>query len=139
MRFVSLVSELVAELLLDAEEYQAMSGTRIQDQSQAFNAEYEEKLTQTIAGHEELQRQLRKLLSSWESERSQLKMKILHLEHSLVDVIERSNNPLRAELLSQEKIRLIEEAKREWTAQWDAERRQLLAQIKRLRSSESTG
>ena len=116
-----------------------MSGTRIQDQSQAFNAEYEEKLTQTIAGHEELQRQLRKLLSSWEAERSQLKMKILLLEHSLVDVIERSNNPLRAELLSQEKIRLIEEAKREWTAQWDAERKQLLAQIKRLRSSESTG
>ena len=137
MHFVSVVSELVAELLVEAKEYQAMSGTRIQDQSQAFDAEYEEKLTQTIAGHEELQKQLRKLMSSWEAERSQLKMKILQLEHSLVDVIERSNNPLRSELLSQDKIRLIEEAKREWAAQWDAERKQLLAEIHRLRSSES--
>jgi hypothetical protein len=115
--------------------YHAMIETRIQDQSQALDAEYDEKLAQTILGHEELQRQLRKLLSSWEAERSQLKMKILQLEHSLVDVIERSNNPLRTELLAQDKIRLIEEAKREWTAQWDAERKQLVAEIKRLRSS----
>lgn len=116
-----------------------MSRTRILDQSQAFDAEYDEKLARTIAGHEELQQQLRKLISSWEAERSQLKLKILQLEHSLVDVIERSNNPLRMEVLPEEKIRLIEEAKREWTAQWDAERNQLLAEIKRLRSSESTG
>ena len=116
-----------------------MSGTRIEDQPQAFNTEYDEKLAQAIAGHEELQQQMRKLVSSWEAERSQLKMKILQLEHSLVDVIERSNNPLRTELLSQEKIRLIEEVKRQWTAQWDAERNRLLAEINRLRSPQSPG
>jgi len=139
MRFVSVVSGLVAELLTAQGGSKGMSGTRIQDQPQAFNTEYDEKLAQAIAGHEELQQQMRKLVSSWDAERSQLKMKILQLEHSLVDVIERSNNPLRTELLSQEKIRLIEEVKREWTAQWDAERNRLLAEINRLRSPQSPG
>jgi hypothetical protein len=33
---------------------------------------------------------------------------------------------------------LVEEAKREWSAQWDAERNRLLAELSRLRRSEST-
>jgi hypothetical protein len=76
---------------------------------------------------------LQKLSSSWETERSQLRTKIVQLEHSLVDAIERSNNPLRITQQSEDKIRLVEELKREWTAQWIAERRQLIAEIKRLR------
>jgi hypothetical protein len=93
----------------------------------------EEKLAQTIARHAELQQQLEQLISSWEAERSQLRTKIVQLEHSLVDAIERSNNPLRSAQLSDEKIRLLEEAKREWSAQWSAERDQLMAEIQRLR------
>jgi hypothetical protein len=93
----------------------------------------EEKLAQAIAQHAELQEQLQKLSSSWETERSQLRTKIVQLEHSLVDAIERSNNPLRITQQSEDKIRLVEELKREWTAQWNAERRQLIAEIKRLR------
>jgi hypothetical protein len=93
----------------------------------------EEKLAQAIAHHAELQEQLQKLSSSWETERSQLRTKIVQLEHSLVDAIERSNNPLRITQQSEDKIRLVEELKREWTAQWIAERRQLIAEIKRLR------
>ena len=92
-----------------------------------------DKLALTIARHAELQQRLQKLTSSWEAERSQLRTKIVQLEHSLVDVIERSNNPLRTTQLSDEKIRLLEEAKREWSAQWTAERDQLMAEIHRLR------
>jgi hypothetical protein len=115
-----------------------MNGNQTQDQPRTANAEYEEKLARAIARHEELQQQLQKLISSWEAERSQLRTKIVQLEHSLVDVIERSNNPLRTAMLSEEKIRLVEEAKREWSAQWDAERNRLLAELSRLRTSEST-
>jgi len=93
----------------------------------------QDKLALTIAKHAELQKQLQKLTSSWEAERSQLKTKIVQLEHSLVDAIERSSNPLRTTQLSDEKIRLLEEAKREWTAQWSVERDQLMAEIHRLR------
>ena len=82
----------------------------------------------------ELQEELQKRILSWEAERSELKMKILQLEHSLVDAIERSNNPLRTTLASEEKLRFLEEAKREWCAQWVAERNQLLAELNRLRS-----
>jgi len=99
-----------------------------QDQSQEVPVD-EEKLAQAIAQHAELQEQLQKLSSSWENERSHLRTKIVQLEHSL----ERSNNPLRTTQQSEDKIRLVEELKREWTAQWNAERRQLIAEIKRLR------
>jgi hypothetical protein len=112
-----------------------MSESRIQNQQSVAKSEYEDKLAQAIAQNEELRREMRKLSLSWETERSQLKTRIVQLEHSLVDAIERSNNPLRTKLISEEKIRLVEEVKREWSAQWDAERKHLLAELNRLRSS----
>jgi hypothetical protein len=93
----------------------------------------EDQLALTIARHAELQQQLEKLSSSWEAERSQLRTKIVQLEHSLVGAIERSSNPLRTTELPQEKVRLIEEAKREWCAQWSVERNLLMGEIQRLR------
>ena len=104
----------------------------IQHQPKAVSIN-EDKLAVTIARHAELQQQLQKLVSSWDVERSQLRTKIVQLEHSLVDAIERSNNPLRVTEVSEEKIRLLEEAKREWSAQWSVERNQLMAEIHRLR------
>jgi len=107
-----------------------MSKTYVQDQLVHDN---EDKLAVTSEGNEELQPHLRTLISSWEAERSELRIKIIHLEHSLVDAIERSNNPLRTEQLTEGKVRLLEDAKREWSAQWSVERTQLLAEIRRLR------
>jgi hypothetical protein len=112
-----------------------MSGSRMQNQPGVAKSEYEDKLAQVITQNEELRQEMRKLILSWEIERSQLKTRIVQLEHSLVDAIERSNNPLRTMLISEEKIRLVEEVKREWSAQWDAERKHLLAELNRLRSS----
>lgn len=109
-----------------------MSERYHQEQANACHVD-EEQLAVTIARHAELQRQMETLLSSWEAERSELRTKIIQLEHSLVDAIELSNNPLRAIQLSEEKIRLLDEAKREWSAQWSAERSQLVAEIRRLR------
>ena|SRR5579862_5010411 len=109
-----------------------MSESYKQEQPQTVHID-EGQLTLTIARHTELQRQMQTLVSSWEAERSELRTKIVQLEHSLVDAIELSNNPLRAVQLSEEKIRLLEEAKREWSSQWSAERTQLMAEIHRLR------
>jgi hypothetical protein len=109
-----------------------MSKSYTQDQPKALHLN-EDKLSQTLARNAELERHLQDLISSWEAERSQLRTKIVHLEHSLVDTIERSNNPRRAEQLSGEKVLLLEEAKREWSAQWSAERTQLISEIHRLR------
>ena len=93
----------------------------------------EDKLAQTIARNAELERHVKALISSWEAERSQLRTKIVQLEHSLVDAIARSNNPRRAEQVSDEKMLLLEEAKREWSAQWSVERSRLMSEIHRLR------
>jgi hypothetical protein len=112
-----------------------MTDTQTQEALQTAKTEYEEKLAQAMARHEELQQQLQKMIVGWEAEKSQLKTKIVHLEHSLVDAIERSNNPLRVTESSDEKLRLVEEAKRVWSAQWEAERKQLLEELNRLRSS----
>jgi hypothetical protein len=109
-----------------------MSGRYTEDQPKTVLVD-EDTLALAIAQHEELQQQLQKLVSSWEFERSQLRTKIVQLEHSLVEAIERSNNPLRATQISDEKSRFLEEAKLEWSAQWSVERDQLLAEIQRLR------
>jgi hypothetical protein len=109
-----------------------MSKQWIQDQPKAVRAD-EDRLEAMIARNTELQHQLQKLISSWETERSELRVKIVHLEHSLVAAIERSNNPLRIEQLLEEQIRLLEEGKREWSAQWSVERNHLVAEIQRLR------
>jgi hypothetical protein len=109
-----------------------MSRHLVQDQPKAVHVN-EDKLEATIARNAELQQQLQRFVSSWETERSELRVKIVHLEHSLVTAIERSNNPLRLEQLLEEQIRLLEEGKREWSAQWRIERNQLIAEIHRLR------
>jgi hypothetical protein len=109
-----------------------MSKHLVQDQPKAVHADGD-RLEATIARNAELQQQLQRLVSSWENERSELRVKIVHLEHSLVAAIERSNNPLRIEQLLEEQIRLLEEGKREWSAQWNVERNQLIAEIGRLR------
>ena len=109
-----------------------MSELYTQNQPKTVHSEAD-KLALTVARNAELQQQLQKLMSSWEAERSQLRTKIIQLEHSLVDAIERSNNPLRSTQFSEERIRLLEEAKLEWSAQWTVERNQLRAEILRLR------
>lgn len=117
-----------------------MSASLSHYQTPAANSEYQDGLAQANARNEELQQELKKLTSAWETERSQLKTKIVQLEHSLVEAIERSNNPLRTTVASDEKLRLVEEVKREWSAQWEAERNRLLAELNQLRSAfEQTG
>lgn len=113
-----------------------MDTVKLHDPQLEETTEYDEKLEQAIARNLELQQEMRKLISSWEVERSQLRTKIVQLEHSLVDVIERSNNPHRMASLSEDKMRLIEEAKEQWSAQWNAERDQLMAELDRLKESE---
>jgi hypothetical protein len=113
-----------------------MDTVKLHDPQLEETTEYDEKLEQAIARNLELQQEMRKLISSWEAERSQLRTKIVQLEHSLVDVIERSNNPHRMTSLSEDKMRLIEEAKEQWSAQWNAERDQLMAELDRLKESE---
>jgi hypothetical protein len=110
-----------------------MGAIQAKSPSQPARSSYDEKLSLVIARHSDFQQDLQKLVAYWEAERSQLKTRIVHLEHSLVELIERSSNPLRANQREEEKLRLIEEAKREWNAQWSAERRQLLDEVNRLR------
>jgi hypothetical protein len=110
-----------------------MSTVQTHPQLQTDRTGYDEKLARVIARNADQQQELQKLVACWEAERSQLKTRIVQLEHSLVDMIERSNNPLRDNQTSEEKLRLVEDAKREWNAQWKAERNQLLDELKRLR------
>ena len=105
----------------------------MQNESLEINSEYRESLARVIARNTDLQQEIEKLIALWEVERSQIRTRVVQLEHALVDVIERSNNPLRTTMISEEKIRLVEEVKRAWSAQWKAERTQLLAELGRLR------
>src|SRR5579883_237383 len=109
-----------------------MSATQISE-LQATEPEYLNKIARVIARNADLQQELQNLMATWEAERSQLRTRIVQLEHSLVEIIERSGNPLRNTQSPEEKLRLIEEAKQEWTAQWKAERDRLKDEVTRLR------
>src|SRR5207248_8741589 len=55
-------------------------------------------------------------------------------EGTIVDALERSNNPARMALTVREQVEArLAEAKQEWQLQWDGDRKRLRAEIERLK------
>jgi len=69
-----------------------------------------------------------------EAERTNLKAQIVALQGSVVDAMERANNPGRVSVVVREQVDArLENAKREWQLQWEAERKRLMLDIERLK------
>jgi len=74
-----------------------------------------------------------------ETERTNLKAQIVALQASVVDAMERANNPGRASAVVREQVDArLENAKREWQLQWEAERKRLMLDIEHLKKGASS-
>lgn len=82
--------------------------------------------------------ELVKAQERFESERIGYRARIANLESRVVEAMEQVNNPARVANQIREQVdKRLGEAKLEWQAQWDAERRRLQEQIERAKRAAS--
>lgn len=76
----------------------------------------------------------------FEAERNNLKAQIAGMQASVIEGMERSNNPARmAAALRDQVDARVAEAKQEWQLQWEGERKRLTAEIERLKRTSGPG
>jgi class 3 adenylate cyclase len=87
---------------------------------------------------DELQKQFAASEARWQAERDNLRAQITSMQASVIDAMERSNNPTRMALSVREQVDArMSDAKHEWNLQFESERRRLLAEIERLKKNQS--
>jgi len=106
-----------------------------QQVSEDLQSELKFELEEAIRARTRVEEELTAAQQRFESERKVLKTQLAALQASMVEAMERSNNPARVSMLVREQVeaRLVD-AKEEWQLQWEGERKRLLDEIKRLRS-----
>jgi class 3 adenylate cyclase len=94
------------------------------------------QLDGALRARNDAQQQFDAAQARWQEERGKLRQQMASMQGSLIDAMERSNNPARIANLVRDQVETrLAEARQEWQFQWEAERRQLLAEIERLRKS----
>jgi class 3 adenylate cyclase len=102
--------------------------------SEDLQSELKFQLEQAIRARQEAEKDLSATIERFEVERNGLRVQIDGMRASLVDSMERSNNPARSAMSLREQLDLrLTAAKQEWQLQWDSERKRLVAEIERLR------
>ncbi len=112
---------------------------REKEQSHAsddIQAEIRFQLQEAIRAREDLQREFEAAAARWNIERDNLKVQIGAMQASVIEAMERSNNPARSGIMIREMVDArLAEAKQQWDSEWHAERRMLTAKIERLKKS----
>ena len=104
-------------------------GDELQKQSD-FKIEAVEK------ARSQLEENLKNSQERFEAERAGYKAQIASLENRLVESMEQANNPARTANLVREQVQTrLAEAKKEWQAQWDAERKRLAEQVDKAKNA----
>ena len=94
------------------------------------------QLEDAVRARNDAQQQIEVVQARWHEERGKLRQQIASMQGALIDAMERSNNPARIANLVREQVESrLGDARQEWQFQWEAERRQLLAEIERLRKA----
>jgi len=128
--------KLVAEIeqLEEALEHARQEArTQIADD---LRSEIRFQLDEAIRTRDELQQQLVDAQAKWDSERNALKAQIAAMQASVIEGMERSNNPARMALAIRDQVDTrLAKAKQEWQLQWDAERRRLNAEVERWKKA----
>jgi class 3 adenylate cyclase len=76
----------------------------------------------------------------FEVERNNLKSQIAGMQTTVLEAMERSNNPSRMAAAVREQVdSRVADAKQEWQLQWDGERKRLTAEIERLKKAGAPG
>jgi class 3 adenylate cyclase len=127
------LSAQVEELEQQLEKIRDNARTEVSTELQAMTSF---QLDAAVRARTDAQQQFDAAQARWQEERSKLRQQMASMQGSLIDAMERSNNPARIANLVRDQVETrLAEARQEWQFQWEAERRQLLAEIERLRKA----
>ena len=104
--------------------------------SDEMQSEIRFQLEEAIRARADLEQQMQSAREKWDAERNGLKAQMASMQGSVIEAIERSNNPTRMALAVREQVdaRLVD-AKQEWQLQWEGDRRRLQAEIDRMKKA----
>lgn len=104
--------------------------------SDDMQSEIRFQLEEAIRARQQAEEELHASQAKWESDRAALKTQISNMQASVIESMERSNNPTRMAMAVREQVEMrLKEAKEEWNLQWESERRRLNAEIERLKKA----
>jgi class 3 adenylate cyclase len=85
---------------------------------------------------DQVEQDLASARQKFEAEKNNLKAQIAAVEATVVDAMERLNNPSRLAAAVREQVQArLADAKQEWQLEWEADRKRLLAENERLKKS----
>src|SRR5262245_16554148 len=126
---------LNAELEELAGAFERARETARQQVSDDLQADLRFQIQALIRGKEQLEQDLASARQRFEAERNNLKAQIASMQASIVDAVERSNNPARMSVAAREQLEAhVAAAKRDANIQLERERSRLQNEIDRLRN-----
>jgi class 3 adenylate cyclase len=107
-----------------------------QQVSSELQSELRFQLEEAIRSRQQAEADLVLARQKFETERNNLKNQIAGMQASVVEAMERSNNPSRMAAAIREQVdSRVKDAKQEWQLQWEGERKRLTAEIERLKKA----
>lgn len=108
--------------------------------SEDLQSELRFQIEEAVRARQQAQQDLTLAHQKFEGERNNLKGQIASMQASVVEAMERSNNPARMAAAIREQVdSRVNDAKQEWQLQWDGDRRRLMAEIERLKKAGAPG
>jgi class 3 adenylate cyclase/chromosome segregation ATPase len=119
------------------EESVARARQNAKDQvSEDLQSELRFQLEDAERARQQLEHDLSISYQRFEAERNNLKAQIAGMQATVLDAMERSNNPARVAMAVREQVEArVSEAKQDWQLQWEGERKRLNAEIERVKKT----
>ncbi len=104
--------------------------------SQDLQSEMRFQLDEATRAREQLEHDLSIAQQKFEAERNNLKAQIAGMQATVVEAMERSNNPARFAMVVREQVEIrLAEARQDWQLQWEGERKRLTTELERLKNA----
>jgi class 3 adenylate cyclase len=114
-----------------AEQAREIAKQQVSDELQS---ELRFQLEEANRSRQQLEADLVLARQAFETERNNLKTQIASMQTSVVESMERSNNPSRMAAAVRDQVDArLKDAKQEWQMQWEGERKRLTSEIDRLK------
>ncbi len=127
------LSAEIEQLEESVERAKASARAQVADDLQS---ELRFQLEESMRLRQDLEQQLQTSRAKWESEKNNLKVQIASMQGSVIEAMERSNNPARMAMAVREQVEArLDDAKQEWQLQWEGEKRRLTAEVERFKKS----
>src|SRR5262249_51362882 len=110
--------------------------TAKQQVSDELQSELRFQLEEAVRSRQQAEADLVLARQKFETERNNLKNQIAGMQASVVEAMERSNNPSRMAAAIREQVDArVKDSKQEWQLQWEGERKRLTSEIERLKKA----